>query len=346
MMNWHSSLFAICKTVKIISDVRFNHISGDNEDVEFIAGYDPCDFCGGTGACDCSICQLCLLDTRLECRCFSTGDEDFEHRREGSPSKRRRLDDVIHFINRTEAAVLDPKGASWASKMIPRPRRVVKDSYNMALVKDITGVKQLYSSYGTLTNPKLLLTYGFLGPFSKRDKVSLQKELFYEPEHFTVSSGLSVFWKELGYRFIVEVAKISDPSHHQDLVQLVHDEECSIDQREFVWWSLAIRECGWIPFPLKVWGLLCLLDSDQLDQFLNSSFKEKVETVGGLVSATFQKDDNISTEFLEWTRLIVPALEKRISRYALRPEEVQNVYEGFKGDQSTPFGKIDVLFTC
>jgi hypothetical protein len=255
------------------------------------------------------------------------------------------LDDGIHPANTTEAAVLDPKGAGWVWEMVPRRRRVLKDSCTMCLVKDVTSVRQLYSNYGSLSNAKLLMTYGFLGPFSKRDKVSLEKELFYEPMHFTVDLELSLFWKEFGHRFIVEVAKICDTEHLQDMQQLVNDEECSIDHRDFVWWSLAIGECGWIPFPLKVWSLLCLQDPHQLDQFLKSSFKEKVEKVGSLLSATFQKDDNISPMFVEWTRWMLPVIEKRITRYVLRPREVQIDYHDFKKTQENPFSKIDVLLS-
>jgi hypothetical protein len=332
------------KTVEIITDIRFNHTSGNNEDVEFICDYDPCDYCGGTDACDCSICQRCFRDTMLECRCGSPYKEDLEDR-EGYPLKRRRLEDYLGSrpANTTEALFVDSTGRGWVTEKIEKRRRVFNDCCTMNLVKDITGIKQLYSSYGTLSNPKLLLTYGFLGPPSKRDKVSLEKELFHGPANFTVSLELRIFWKEFGYRFIIEVAKISDAEHRQDMEQLANDEECSIDHRDFVWWSLTIGECGWIPFPLKVWSLLCLQNPDQVDQFLKSSFQEKVEKVGGLLSATFQKNDNISPMFLEWTRLMVSALDKRISRYVYRPEEVEGVYNDFTGTQDTPFRRIDVL---
>jgi hypothetical protein len=266
-------------TLKVRSHVSFNHAASGKEDMEFLCSYEPCATCESTKPCSC----LALQD----------------------PS------------DMAEIETIDPKGSGWIAIHAPQRRQPELDCCTMALVKDITTIKQLFSNYGRLDNPQLLMTYGFLDYACPYDKVSLHKEVFLDLAVGKTHTELCLFWSENGPRFIKEVAKKCTVREREEMESLFSKEHYPYDN-DFWSSSLAIGVAGCARFPLKVWGILCIMSPFRRYNFLKSTFEEQVEFMRYELMSMFDPTDNdVDLLVVEWIKWLLAAVEKRQKRLVI-----------------------------
>lgn len=291
-------------TFKVRSHISFNHAASGEEDLEFLCGYEPCDICESTDPCNCYALQV-------------------------------RSD-------MAEIETIDPIGAGWVTihaAHATQRREPELDCCTMALVKDITTIKQLFNNYGHLSNPQLLMTYGFLDYNCPYDRVSLYREVFLDPALGEAHSELCLFWSVCGLNFLKEVAKNCTGREREEMESLFSEERYPYSNH-FPSWSLAIGEDGWVHFPLKVWGVLCTMSSFRRDHFLKSPPEDQVEFMRQELMNMFDPTDNtIDLLVVEWIKWLVAALEKRQERLAINNiPDLNKAFGNLQKDDVYTFG--------
>jgi hypothetical protein len=141
------------------------------------------------------------------------------------------------------------------------------DMCDMVLARDIDGKQQLYNNYGAFNNRELLSRYGFIDQECQTDTVCLRQQIFdFNTTYLQISPERRDFWKQKGFEECIALAKFS-PDHEHELQVIIEGYECPPTGDDFVTWSLSIGKSGWIPFPLKIWGILVLLPDDEWEIF-------------------------------------------------------------------------------
>jgi hypothetical protein len=237
------------------------------------------------------------------------------------PAKRQKLNSEMSGQTfedeESEILDLDPNGEGFKSRKSFRFQRREYDTCEMVLTRDINEVKQLYNCYGKFNNTDLLGVYGFIDTKCQIDTISFRYQLFDLCISAVNPYDRCEYWSYTGYKLLEEIAQHS--SQNQRELEIIHDRhECPEKGDDFVKWSLAIGQHGWITFPLKVWSLILLCSAEDWFKFKAMSLEEQCKFILPMIEM-FEGTDEIKPEQLNlyhsWLKLMACVLEHRHASY-------------------------------